>query len=67
METDERRIRLRDERPATGQSSGGIEIFIVYEFGGWERFVLLAIVVVAAWISVELLPFDEESSGDKAA
>lgn len=45
----------------------GDEVFIAYESGGWERFVLLAIIVVAAWIAVELLPLDEESSGDKAA
>lgn len=45
----------------------GDEVFIAYESGGWERFVLLAITVIGAWIAVELLPLDEESPGDNAA
>ena len=45
----------------------GDEVFIAYESGGWERFILLAITVIGAWIAVELLPLDEESSGDNAA
>ena len=39
----------------------GVEVFISYESGGWDKFILLATVVMAAWIAVEVLPFEEES------
>ena len=45
----------------------GVEVFIAYEYGGWERFILLATIVVAAWIAVEMLPFDAEAPADDAA
>ena len=45
----------------------GDEVFIAYESGGWERFILLAITVTAAWIAVEVLALDNESSVDEAA
>lgn len=41
----------------------GDEVFIAYEYGGWDKFILLATIILGTWIAVEVIPFDEETSG----